>query len=436
MSEFEYMAPKVAAIRQTSHKFSLIMVSIIGSLIIIFIIWASFAEIDVVTRGQGQVISSQKTQVINHLEGGIVKKLLVKEGDLVESGQILMLIDSTISESKYKTNKEQYLRYLATNARLQSQIKNQDYQAPEIVKKEAPLIAQEEEKHFFERKHQFDTQKSIAESALIQKQQEFEEDKEKLEQTFEQLTLAKEELAMVTPLVVEELISKREILRLKRDIANLKGEVSKAKASVSKDQAAVAQAQQELLQVTNRFRIEDEEKLKDIKIKLAEEQGEVQESRDRLLRTEIRSPVRGIVKEIKIKTVGGVVRQGEEIMTVVPYEDTLLVEASVLPSDIAFLHAGQEAKIKVTAYDYSIYGALNGRLLKISADTVYNPDQKKDFYRILLQTDKNYLEYKGKKLPIIPGMVIDVDVLTGERTVMQYLMKPFVKGISESFSEK
>jgi adhesin transport system membrane fusion protein len=436
MSEFDYMAPKIAALRKTSHKFTLMTLSVIGSLVLIFIIWAIFADIDVLTRGQGQVIPSQKTQVISHLEGGIVQKILVKEGDLVEAGQVLMIIDSTVAKSKYKTNREQYLRYLAITSRLHAQLDNKDYQVPEEVQKEAPPIAQEERHHYLERKQQFETQKAIAQDAVIQKQHAIEEDKEKIKQIKEQLSLAEEELAMVAPLVVEELISKREILRLKRDTANIKGDFSTAKASLLKDQAALAQAQDELIQVTNRFRNEDEEQLKDLKIKLSEEEWQVLESQDRLKRTEILSPVKGVVKEIKIKTVGGVVRSGEEIFTVVPFEDTLLVEARVLPSDIAFLHTGQQAKVKASAYDYSIYGSLNGRVIEISADTVHDPEQKRDFYRILIQTDKNYLEYKGKKLAMLPGMIVDVDILTGERTVMQYLLKPFIRGASESFSEK
>jgi adhesin transport system membrane fusion protein len=436
MSEIDYMTPKVAAIRKTSHRITLITLSVIGTFVIIFLIWASLATVDVITRAQGQVIPSQKTQVISHLEGGIVQRILVKEGDFVETGQILMVIDSTLVKSKYQTNREQYLRYLAASVRLQAQIDHKDYEVPEEVVKAAPSIAQEEKAHYQERIAQFETQKSIAKEAVTQKKQAVEEDKEKIKQTKAQIELAEQELNMVAPLVSEELISKREILRLKRDIANLKGENATGKASLQKDLAALKQAEQELIQVTNRFQFEDQEQLKDIKIKLAEERGELMESKDRLVRTEMRSPVKGVVKEIKIKTVGGVVRPGEEVITVVPYEDTLLVEAKVLPSDVAFIHPNQKAEVKVTAYEYVIYGNLKGRLLAISADTVHDPDLKKDFYRILIQTDKNYLKHEGKKLFIMPGMLVDVDILTGQRTIMQYLLKPLLRGTAESFREK
>jgi len=434
--EYSFMAPKVGALSQKPHSFASITLILIGSLLTIFLIWASFAEIDVVTRGNGHVIASKKNQIIAHLEGGIIKKVLVGEGDLVEAGQVLMVIDPTVAIARYAAHRENYLRYLAAVDRLQAQIDNKEYQVPEEVQKEAPLIADEEMLRYIERKDQVDTQKDIAKKAIIQKQQEIAEQKEKINQLQDQLTLSEEEVKMVAPLVVEQLISKREILRLKRDTANLKGEVATAKEAIAKNQAALEQAQFELNNVENRFQNEDYEQLKDIKIKLENERASLLEAQDRMTRADIRSPVKGVVRDIKIKTIGGVVRGGEEIMQIVPFEDTLLVEANILPSDVAFLHSGQKASVKITAYDYSIYGSLNGKLLEISADTVHDPEQKKDFYRVFLRTDKNYLDHDGKKLPIIPGMTVEVDILTGSRTVMEYMLKPIIKGFSTSFKER
>jgi adhesin transport system membrane fusion protein len=347
-----------------------------------------------------------------------------------------MRIDPTIAASLYKTNREQYSRYLATVARLEAQLKGEDYQVPEKIKNEYPIVAIDEMKHFLDRKLQLETQLGIAEQIVVQKKQDIAQEKAKIEQAEAQLKLAEEELKMVSPLAVEQLISKREMLRLQRDVANLKGEVASGKATLPKAQAAFEQAQFELQQVPTRFKNEDEEQLKDIMIKLVEEQGSTLESKDRLTRTEIRSPIKGIVKEIKLKTVGGVIRGADEILTIVPYEDTLLVEANVLPSDVAFTHAGQEATVKIMAYDYSIYGSLKGQLIEISADTVHDAEQRKDFYRVLLRTDKNYLEHNGKKLPIIPGMTVEVDILTGTRSVMQYLLKPLIKGTKSSLTER
>lgn len=434
--EYSFMAPKVAALSQTTHRFATLTLILIGSFITIFLIWASFAEIDVVTRGNGHVIASQKNQIIGHLEGGIIKTVFVDEGDLVEAGQPLMIIDPTVTTARYKSHRENYLRYLAVTQRLQAQLDEKEYKAPEEVQKEAPLIADEEMFHYLERKEQVETQKDIAEKVIIQKQQEIEEQKAKIDQAQDQLTFSEEELKMVAPLVVEQLISKREILRLKRDTANLKGEVATGKASVVKNQAALEQAQFELGNVENRFQNEDQEQLRDMKIKLEDERANLLEAQDRMHRTEVRSPVKGIVRDIKIKTIGGVVRGGEEIMQIVPFEDTLVVEANILPSDVAFIHPGQEASVKVTAYDYAIYGSLEGKLLEISADTVHDPEQKMSFYHVFLRTDKNYLEHEGKKLPIIPGMTVEVDILTGSRTVMEYMLKPIIKGFSTAFKER
>jgi adhesin transport system membrane fusion protein len=435
-SEIDFMAPKVGALRTTGHPFAVMTLAVIVSLLVVFLLWASIFEIDVVTRGVGQIIPSQKTQVVSHFEGGTIQKVFVKEGDVVEAGQPLIALDPLVAQSKYKTNREQYYRYLAASERLQAQLDGKDYQVPEIIQKEAPLVASEEMERYLERKRQVETQKAIAEEVVLQKAQIIEEDKANLDQAKDQLVFAEQELEMVGPLVKEELISKREVLRLKRDIATLKGDIAKGKASLPKDQAALKQAQHELEQVLNNFNNEDQEKLREVEIKLAEEQGEFRESADLLKRTILRAPVKGIVKEIKVKTVGSAIRSGEEIMNVVPYEDTLLVEAKVLPADVAFTHPGQLASIKITAYDYSIYGSIDGKLLKISADTVYDEEQKHSYYKVLLQTDKNYLEYKGSKLPIIPGMTTQVDILTGKRTVLMYILKPILRGVKESFQER
>ena len=436
LKELDYLSPKVAAAHPVSHKFAVITFGVISSLFIFFLLWASFATISVITHGHGKVIPSQKTQIISHLEGGIIQSVLVKEGDIVNEGQVLIRLDPKVAEAREKSKREEYYRYLAAAVRLQAQIDGKPYQVPEIVRKEAPLIAEAEMTHYRERLQQMDTQKSIQEKIVVQKKQELEEEKARLAQAQAQFVLSNKELQMVGPLVTQQLISKREILRLQRDTANLQGEIKKSEASIPKIQAAFEQAQFELEQVQTHFQNEDQEILRDVKIKLAEEKGLLLESQDRLSRDELRSPLKGIVKEIKIKTEGGVIRPGEEVMEIVPLEDTLIVEALVQPTDVAFLHPDQEANVKIAAYDYSIYGSLKGRLIEISPDTVHDPEQRKDYFRIKVITDKNFLEYHGKKLAIIPGMPAEVDILTGDRTILQYLLKPILRGAQESFTER
>lgn len=436
VNETEFMKPQTAARRNKPHKFATITLLVIGSLILSFLVWANFAKLDVVTRGTGHVIPIQKTQVISNLEGGIIKEVLVKEGQIVEASQVLIRLEPKVAKAHFKARREQYLRYLAAASRLEAQLDGKEYQVPEEIKKELPTVAREEATHYLERMKQLETQQSIAKQVMAGKKQEVIESKEKIAQSQEQLKLSQQELKMVEPLVNEQLISKREILRLERDAANLKGEVAAGKASLPKAEAAFEQAQFEFKQVSIRFQNEDQEQLRDIKIKLAEEQGLMFESHDRMTRTEILSPLKAIVKEIKLKTKGGVIRGGDEIITLVPYADTLLVEALIPPSDIAFLHVGQEANVKVMAYDYSIYGSLRGKIIEVSADTVHDSELKKDFYRVLIDSQHNYLLDKGKKLPIIPGMSVEVDILTGTRTIMQYLLKPIIRGTSSSLTER
>ncbi len=435
-TELHYMSPKTAAVRRQSKTFSLITLGIICVFVVLFFLWAGFSEIDVVTKATGHIIPSQKTQVISHLEGGIISEVLVKEGDLVEAGQVLMRIDPTIPGTRYTSHHQQYLHYLAAAERLQAQLNEEDYEVPEIVKIQAPDIAMEEMASFQEWKDHFESKKAVAHEIVIQKEQEIEEAKAKIAQAQDQLGLSNQELTMVAPLVKEQLISKREILRLKRDAANLKGEIAIGKAALLKAQATLKQAQYELEQIPLRTQNENQEQLRDILIKLSETKAAMLESKDRMIRTELRSPIKGAVKEIKMKTLKGVIQPGQEVINIVPYEDTLLVETDVLPADIAFLHPGQEAIIKITAYDYSIYGPLKGKLLNISADTIHDPEQKKNFYRVILISNKNYLEHKGKKLELLPGMAIEADILTGKRTVLQYLLKPLIKGLKESFTER
>jgi adhesin transport system membrane fusion protein len=436
VKESNFMAPKVAAEHDPTHKFSQMTLLVISCLVISFLIWASFAAIDVVTRGSGRVIPFQKTQVISNLEGGIIKEVLVKEGQVVQAGQVLMRLEPKIAEAHFKARREEYLRYLAAASRLEAQLKGKDYHVPEEVEKELPAVGAEEVTHYHERKEQLTTQQSISTQVMLEKKQEVAETKAKVAQAQEQLDLSEQELKMVAPLVNEQLISKREILRLQRDAANLKGEVATGKASLPKAQAALEQAQFEVKQVPIKFQNEDQEQLRDIKVKLAEAQSLMLEAQDRMTRTEIRSPIKAIVKEIKLKTMGGVIRGGDEVITLVPYADTLLIEALISPSDVAFVHVGQKATIKVMAYDYSIYGSLKGRVVEISADTVHDPEQKKDFYRVLVHAHQNYLVYQSRKLPIIPGMNVEVDILTGTRTVMQYLLKPLIRGATSSLTER
>lgn len=434
--ELDYMPPIVAASRRQARKFAVVTMGVVIGLVLLFLAWASLAEIDESVRGNGKIIPSSKTQMIANLEGGIIEEVFVREGDLVEPNQILMRIDKTIAQARYSGDRTQYVQFLATAARLRAQISGEDFVVPEIIQEEAPDVAAEEMNHYRESIAKVENEIAIAQDEVNQKKQELLEFEGKLEQSQEEKGFAEQELAMIEPLVKRGLTAKRDLLRLKRDISDLKGEISSANANIPRARSDFEQAQKELNKVKSDLRNQDLEQLRDIEVRLAEAQGQMTEYGDRMNRTDLRSPVKGIVKDVKVKTVGGVIEPGEDVIEIVPYEDKLLVEANINPKDVAFIHPGQKATVKVTAYDYAVYGSLEANLEGISADTSYDEQQQQWFYRIWLRTDDNHLEKAGEVLPIIPGMTAEVDILTNKRTVLQYILKPIIRGLDRSFTER
>ena len=434
--ELDYMPPIVAASRRQARKFAVVTMGVVIGLVLLFLVWASLAEIDESVRGNGKIIPSSKTQMIANLEGGIVEEVFVREGDVVEPNQILMRIDKTIAQARYSGDRTQYFQFLATAARLRAQINGEEYVVPEIIQKEAPDVAAEEMNHYRESMAKVENEVAIAQDEVNQKKQELLEFEGRLEQAEEEKGFAEQERAMIEPLVKRGLTAKRDLLRLQRDISDLKGEISSASANIPRARSDFEQAQKELNKVKNDLRNQDLEQLRDIEVRLAEAQGQMTEHGDRMNRTDLRSPVKGIVKDVKVKTVGGIIEPGEDVIEIVPYEDKLLVEANINPKDVAFIHPGQKATVKVTAYDYAVYGSLEAKLEGISADTSYDEQQQQWFYRIWLRTDDNHLEKAGEVLPIIPGMTTEVDILTNKRTVLQYILKPIIRGLDRSFTER
>lgn len=356
-------------------------------IVVIFIIWASFAEIDEVTRGEGRIIPSSRLQMIQSLEGGIIDRLLVKEGDMVEAGQVLMRLDRTRFYAAYMEGLSQVRALRATVARLESEVKESNtITFPQDMDVDSPEVQSEI---------------SLFNARRDKKQ-------ETIDSLKREIQISNRELNVIMPLVKRKAVSQMESLRLEKSIEVLKGKVVSVQNSYMQD------AYTELTEKKN--------ELSALTEALVQKQ-------DQLKRTEIISPVKGQVNDILVTTRGGVIQPGEPIMKVLPIDDNLLVEARIKPKDVAFLAPGMKAKVKITAYDYTIYGDLNGVLEQISADTLEEDTVKgKEFYyQILVHTDKNYLEKNGKNLPIRPGMVAQVDILGGKRTVLSYLLKPLIK---------
>ena len=436
--DVDYMNPLMASHMRKPKKWAPILLYSIVAFFVCAFIWANLAKLDEVTRGDGRVIPSGQVKIIDHLEGGIVKDILVKEGEIVEKGQTLLRIDSTIAKARYEEGLILYYQILARIARIKAQLSGKPYVVPEEVVKKAPEIAAKEKDTYDAAVSRLNNEEEIAAQGVEQRKQEKLEAQSRIEQLENQLVLAQEELTMIEPLVKSGVAPKVDWIRIKRDINKTKGELAAARANLPRSQAALLQSQQEFEQVRVNFRNEYYRELQEAERRWAEIKDATTTGLDRLTRTEVRSPVRGTIKEIEVNTIGGVLQPGQDLVHIVPLEDTLMIEAQVRPSDVAFLRPGMKAIIKITAYDFAIYGGLDAILVAISADTIIEENQRgeEEFFRIRLRTDKNYMGSEANPLPISPGMTAQVDILTGKKTVWQYIMKPILRATQNALTER
>ncbi len=404
-----------------------------------FITWASVATLDEVTRGEGRVIPSSKIQVIQNLEGGIVAEILVSEGTVVDKGQVLLRIENTAAEADLGEMQQRKMSALGAVARLEAE-QSADETAvpvfPEELTHVAPEIAAAELNLFNVRQQQLRSQIQILQDQVAQRDQEMQELASKLSGLRSSYDLASQELAITRPLAEQGVVAKVELLRLEREVLDLKSQIDATNLARPRAESALHEAQRRVDERLVTFRREAATELAKRRAELASLIQALTADRDRVQRTEVRSPVHGTVKQIMVRTVGGVVQPGQDLMEIVPIEDTLLVEAQVRPSDIAFMYPNQKAVVKISAYDFSIYGGLDAVVEQISADAIEDKEKGESFFRIYLRTDRNYLGTAEDPLPIIPGMTASVDILTGEKTVMEYLMKPILRARSTALRER
>jgi membrane fusion protein, adhesin transport system len=399
------------------------------------LLWAGLAKIDEVTRGEGKVIPSRQIQVIQSLDGGIVKEILVREGQQVKIGQLLITIDPTRFVSSLKENRAQYLSLKAKAARLEALSSGQAFIVPAEVQAESPEIVIQERGLYESRKAEMNALISGAQQQLVQRGQELNEARARREQAGQGYALTLRELEATKPLLKSGAVSDVEILRLERDVSRYLGERDSAGSQIPRIQSAMSEAGSKIREVELVFRNQARSELGETVGKLNSlTEGSVALA-DRVKQSEIRSPVNGTVKQLQVNTVGGVVQPGKDIIEVVPGDDALLLEARILPKDIAFLRPGAPAIVKFTAYDFSIYGGLDAKLEHISADTVVD-EKGNAFYIVKVRTNASFLMAGEKKLPIIPGMVAEVDILTGKKTVLSYLLKPVLRAKSNALTER
>jgi adhesin transport system membrane fusion protein len=405
--------------------------------VVVALVWAGFATLDEVTRGEGKTIPSSQVQVVQNLEGGIVSEILVQEGQLVDKDQVLLQLDQVRFASSFKEAKLKYYELLANTARLNAEINGTPLLIPEEVLKNAPQIAENVKQLLASKQNEIKSNTDIFAEQVRQKEQEIIEIQSKSDQLARSYKLLQDEVKMSEPLVADGAMSQVELLRLQRAANDLKGDLNSANLAVPRLRSSLDEARNKLAEIKSRFKTEALKELNEVKAELDRTSESAVALEDRVSRTRVLSPVKGTVKRIKVATVGGVIQPGMDLLEIVPLEDQLLIEAKIRPADIAFLRPGQKAVVKLSAYDFSIYGGLDASLEHISADSI--PGDRKDednYYLIRLRTAKNYLEKGGARLEIIAGMTAEVDILTGKKTVLDYLLKPILKARDRALRER
>jgi adhesin transport system membrane fusion protein len=433
MRSFELDADAVMSTEGTQRAQKLVR----GALLVValLIVWASVAKVDEVTKGDAKVIPSKQLQVIQSLDGGVVSEILVKEGQVVEAGQLLLKIDGTRATSGVRENASQAFSLQVRLARLKALAEGHEFNPP------APHAGDPEETHTVDEERQlYNSRRSeltaligISEQQLAQRHQEQAEARARRDSAARNLDLTQQELAKTRPLLATGAVSEVDVLRLDRDIARARGEMEQASAQIARTGAAISEATRKIQETDLAFRNEARKELSEVLGKLnALNEGAVALN-DKVDKSQVKSPVRGRVQRLLSNTVGGVVTPGKDILEIVPLDDALVLEAKVQPRDIAFIHPGQAATVKFSAYDFGIYGGLDAVVENISPDTVTDERGQNTFYMVRVRTKQANF---NDKMPIIPGMTAEVDVLTGKKTVMAYLLKPVLKAHSYALRER
>ncbi|MEY4561921.1 MAG: hypothetical protein RLZZ618_1198 [Pseudomonadota bacterium] len=428
---FEFEADSLMSRQKTHRAQSIVRAAVI--IVALLLLWAGLAKVDEVTRGDARVIPSRQLQVVQSLDGGVVSEILVQEGQVVEAGQMLLKIDETRATSGVRESAAQGFALRARQARLRALAEDSTFQPPPVgADPEEQRILQGELELYQAKRSELANLLSLNGQQLQQRQQELSEMRSRKASAERALDLGQQELAKTKPLLASGAVSEVEILRLDRDISRSRGESEQASAQIARVQASIGEAQRKVQETEFAFRNEARKELAEVVGKLnALNEGAVALT-DRVNKSQVKSPVRGRVQRLLANTVGGVVTPGKDIVEIVPLDDKLVLEARMAPKDIAFLRPGQSATVKFTAYDFSIYGGLEAQVENISPDTIVD-EKGNAFYLVRVRTTRaNFSE----KLPIIPGMTAEVDVLTGQKTVLSYLLKPVLKAKAYALRER
>ena len=407
------------------------LISFIG----LMVVWGNYATVDELTRGDGKVIPSSKIQKVQYLDGGIISDILVKEGEHIMLDQPLLKIDTTRVQASFEETQENIYSLEAKQTRLRAEI-NANYKnripklkfSKQLLNNAKQYISSERrvfKNKFYERKSNL----RVLRLQYLQRKQELKEIEATINQQKEKLALEKKQYKAMEKLVKSGSKSKLELIDKEKEVNQIKNDVETAQLSISRTKLSIQESQANLKEKTQTIKSAISIELQEVLAEITKIKSRLVTDNDKLEKTTIKSPTTGTIKQININTIGAVVQSGVDLIEIVPDSDILYIEAKIDPKDIAFISPDLKVLVKLTAYDFSIYGGLDGKIIEISADSLIDKESKdqKSYYKVVVKTDKNYLEYNGEKLTIIPGMVASVDIITGKKTIMDFFLKPILK---------
>lgn len=433
--ETEFMNELEAATREKPSGPAILLLVSLAAFISAFILWAAVTQVEEIARGQGQVVPTREIQVVQSLEGGILQELLVAEGDRVEKGQILLRISDVQFSSEERGTEARTLGLRAKKTRLKAEADGTAFTLPPEILQKAPKVAENEKALYESRQKELATSFTILDDRINKATADLEEVKAEISRLTNSRAGLNREYTITRDMVAKRAVPKLEQIRLERELADIGGQInarSKEKEGLEAELSAVKNERQSQVE---KFRSTALTELNEVETQISALNESLKSIGDRVDRTEIRAPASGIVNAIRIKTVGGVVEPAMQLVEIVPVDDELKIIAKVAPSDMAFLKRGQPVKVKISAYDSQIYGALDGELVRIAANSTSDREGNVTF-EIEVKTVRNYLGDAANPLPITPGMVAEVNVVTGRRTIMYYLLKPLRRTMDRALAER
>lgn len=410
-----------------SSSTRVIVVTAIGFLILL--LWSMIAQVDEVTKGQGKVIPSSKLQLIQASDPSTIRELLVRSGQRVHRGELLARLDNTESSSQLGQIQAETESLAARSSRLESE-------GTGIGGACAGTDCGSEAALKSVRQSALRSKVAALNATADQRRREGSEAQATINSLQGSLAIALRQVSMLEPLAAKNIVPQTELLDKRKEVNDLQGRIAAAREQQGRAAAAVREAQAQAAEAGFSFRQDALNEASQVNQKIAVNEQSLRGARGKLDRTELRSPVDGVVNDVQVTTIGGFVQAGQKVMEVVPMGEKLLVETRVKPSDIAFIKVGDKALVKVTAYDFSTYGGLDGRVVQVSADSVYDDKEREAYFTVIVETGRSYLMSQGRMLPITPGMMTDTQIITGRKSVLSYLLKPMLKARSEALRER